>query len=95
MRYKGILESNFASLIEDKSVKQIEADIIDFVIFLKDRGYTQGSQKAYLNSLMHFYSINDIALERRYQSFCQTMTRIRMKKNMETRPIPVNKYLEY
>ena len=65
MKYKGILAQGYASLIEDKDPKQIEADIIDFIVFLKQRHYTLGSQKAYLNALMHFYSINDVSVRRK------------------------------
>lgn len=48
MKFKGVVASNFASLIEVKDIKQIESDVIDFVIYLKEKGYSLGSQKQLL-----------------------------------------------
>ena len=39
MKYKNITETDFASLIQDKDTRQIEADIIDFIISLKEKHY--------------------------------------------------------
>jgi hypothetical protein len=65
MKYKGILASDYAVLIEGKDVREIEADIIDFIVSLKDRHYSLESQKSYLNALIHFYSINDVMVRRK------------------------------
>jgi hypothetical protein len=65
MKYKGITADNFADLIEDKDTRQIEADIIDFMISLNKRCYTLNSQQCYLNALIHFYSINDVIVRRK------------------------------
>jgi hypothetical protein len=39
MKYKGILLTDFSKLIDDKDTRQIEADIIDFIISLKEKHY--------------------------------------------------------
>jgi integrase len=66
MTFKGTPAGQYSQLIEGKSVKEIESDVIDYIISLKEeRSYTQGSQKAHLNSLIHFYAINDITLNRK------------------------------
>jgi integrase len=62
MKYKQF--NDFAQLIEDKSIKEIEGDIIDFIIYLKEKGYSLGSQKASINALNHFYGINDVLIRR-------------------------------
>jgi integrase len=64
MKYRGLGEGQYSQLIEGKDIKVIEAEIIDFIIFLKERNYSLGSQKAYLNALNHFYSINDLMIRR-------------------------------
>jgi integrase len=75
MKYKRIPQGEHSQLIIEegeegskykyKEIRQIESDIIDFVIFLKERHYTLSSQKTYLNALIHFFSINDITLNRK------------------------------
>jgi hypothetical protein len=40
MKFKGIAQNDFASLIEGQDVKQIESDIIDFIISLKEAHYS-------------------------------------------------------
>src|SRR5919197_1106240 len=65
MKYKGILEHNYANLIEEKDTRQIEADVIDFVISLKKKHYSLASQQAYLSALIHFYTINDVVIRRK------------------------------
>jgi hypothetical protein len=65
MKYRRIAEGQYSQLIEGKDVKQIEAEIIDFIVFLKERHYSLGSQKGYLNALIHFYSYNDIVISRK------------------------------
>jgi integrase len=65
MKYNGIPTTDFASLIEGKDIKEIELDIIRFIDSLKQRHYTLGSQKVYLNALIHFFSINDVILNRK------------------------------
>jgi integrase len=62
MRFKGVKIEDFASIIEGKSSKQIEVDVIDFIISLKERHYSLTSQKVYLAALSHFYSINDVTI---------------------------------
>jgi hypothetical protein len=54
-KYNGIPTTDFASLIEGKDIKEIELDIIRFIDSLKQRHYTLGSQKVYLNALIHFF----------------------------------------
>jgi hypothetical protein len=44
MKYKGVSPTDFASLIQDKDTRQIEADIIDFIISLKEKHYSIRSQ---------------------------------------------------
>jgi site-specific recombinase XerD len=65
MKYKGISLGDFASLIEGKHTREIEADIRDFIKSLKDRHYAFASQKTYLAALCHFYSFNDVVLNRK------------------------------
>ena len=36
MKYKGISLEDFPSLIEEKNTRQIEADVISFIILLKE-----------------------------------------------------------
>jgi hypothetical protein len=47
MQFKGLSfeKREFSHLIEDKGIKTIEGDIIDFIVSLKDRHYTLNSQK--------------------------------------------------
>ena len=69
MRYRNYTE--FSQLIgsgqgnKDKDVKEIEDEITDFIIFLKERNYSLASQKGYLHALNHFYDVNDITIRRR------------------------------
>ena len=65
MKYKGIADGQYSQLIEDKDTRIIEDDIIDFIISLKERNYSLASQKACLTALIHFYSINDLVLNRK------------------------------
>ena len=65
MKYKGIAEGQYSQLIEGKDVKQIEEEITDFVIFIKERNYSLSSQQGYLNALNHFYDINDVTIRRK------------------------------
>ena len=65
MRFKGLKIDDFASIIKGKSVKEIEADNIDFIISIKERHYSLPSHKMYLGALSHFYSIDDITLNRK------------------------------
>jgi integrase len=65
MQYYNIAKQDFASLIEGKDSREIEKDIINFIIFLKNKHYSLASQKVYLAALIHFYSINDINVRRK------------------------------
>ena len=65
MRFKGLKIDDFASIIKGKSVKEIEADNIDFIISIKERHYSLPSHKMYLGALSHSYSIDDITLNRK------------------------------
>jgi hypothetical protein len=65
MKYKGITPGEYSQLIDGKDLKVIEADVIDFIVFLKENHYTSSSQKSYLNALMHFYGINDVNIRRK------------------------------
>jgi integrase len=75
MKYKRIPQGEHSQLVIQqgdraegyryKDIRQIEADIVDFVIFLKERHYSLSSQKTYLNALIHFYNINDITPNRK------------------------------
>jgi hypothetical protein len=56
---------NFAGLIEGKDSRDIEKDVINFIIWLKEHGHSLASQKVYLAALIHFYSINDVILRRK------------------------------
>jgi hypothetical protein len=50
MKYRGLSAAdgeNYSKLIEDKDVKLIEAEIIDFIVSLKERNYSLASQKSY------------------------------------------------
>jgi site-specific recombinase XerD len=63
MKYKRI--TDFARLIEDKDTRQIESDIIDFIISLKEKHYSLATQQTYLYALIHFYDVNDITIRRK------------------------------
>jgi site-specific recombinase XerD len=65
MKYMGMAGGEYSQLIEGKYPKLIESDIIDFIISLKERNYSSGSQKTCLSALLHFYSYNDIILNRK------------------------------
>jgi integrase len=67
MQFRGLSfeKREFSHLIEDKGIKAIEGDIIDFIVSLKDRHYTLNSQKTYLSALLHFYNYNDIVPNRK------------------------------
>jgi hypothetical protein len=39
MKYKGITPREYSQLIDDKDLKIIEADVIDFIVFLKENQY--------------------------------------------------------
>jgi integrase len=66
MKYRHLTE--YSQLIDGsdgqgkKDVKQIEDEITDFIIFLKERNYSLASQKGYLHALNHFYDVNDITI---------------------------------
>jgi integrase len=70
MKYRHLTE--FSQLIDgscagegEKDVKEIEDEITDFIIFLKERNYSLASQKGYLDALNHFYDVNDITIRRK------------------------------
>ncbi len=68
MKYKGWTE--YWQLIESKpgvpkDPKDIEKDIMNFMVWLKQQGYSLNSQKIYLNALTHFYDINDVTIRQR------------------------------
>jgi site-specific recombinase XerD len=65
MKYKGIPATDFASLIEEKDTRQIESDMIDFIITLKEKHYSLATQQTYLYALIHFYDVNDIMVRRK------------------------------
>ena len=65
MRFKGVAEGQFSKLVEAKDTRQIEADITDFIISLKEKYYSLASQQTYLTALIHFYSINDVMVRRK------------------------------
>ncbi|MFL6368382.1 MAG: tyrosine-type recombinase/integrase [Nitrososphaeraceae archaeon] len=65
IKYRGIADGQYFQLIEDKDTRTIEDDIIDFIISLKERNYSLASQKACLSALIHFYSINNLVLNRK------------------------------
>jgi hypothetical protein len=74
MKYRGIPQGEYSQLIAGKQqeqdndtiiIKQIEDDIADFIIFLKERNYSLSSQQGYLDALNHFYEINDIMIRRK------------------------------
>ncbi|MFL6441587.1 MAG: hypothetical protein ACJ702_06490, partial [Nitrososphaeraceae archaeon] len=65
IKYRGIADGQYFQLIEDKDTRTIEDDIIDFIISLKERNYSLASQKACLSVLIHFYSINNLVLNRK------------------------------
>ena len=70
MKYRNFTE--FSQLIEggsgegnNKDIKDIEDEIIDFIIFLKERNYSLASQKGFLHGLIHFYDVNDVTTRRK------------------------------
>ncbi|MFL6398368.1 MAG: hypothetical protein ACJ72J_02155 [Nitrososphaeraceae archaeon] len=65
MRYKGTDKNKFDELIEGKDIRIIEADIIDFIISLKEKHCSLHSQQVYLSALIHFYSINDVIVRQK------------------------------
>jgi hypothetical protein len=65
MKYMGIAEGRYSQLIKGKDPKVIESYIIGFIVSLKERQDSSGSQKISLSALLHFYSYNDIMLNRK------------------------------
>src|SRR3954451_23658144 len=65
MAFKGIAKAEYSQLIEGKDSREIEADIINYIIWLKNNKHSLASQKVYLAALIHFFSINDISLRRK------------------------------
>jgi integrase len=65
MKYKGYTE--YSQLVDpNKDVRLIESDIIDFIVYLKEKHYRYQSRCAYLNAICHFYNVNDeIAIRRK------------------------------
>lgn len=61
----GKAEGRYSQLIEGKDPKVIESYVIGFIVSLKERHYSSGSQKICLSALLHFYSYNDIMLNRK------------------------------
>ena len=58
-------KEQYSRLIDNKSVKDIEEDVSRFIRYLVDRHYALASQKSHLNSIIHFYVMNDIILNRK------------------------------
>lgn len=52
MKYRNNTEHS--QLIESKDIKVIENEVIEFLVYLKEKGYSLGSQ-GYLNAINHFY----------------------------------------
>ena len=46
--------TKYAELIEGRTSREIEQDIINFINYLKERGYSRGSQQVFLCSLLAF-----------------------------------------
>jgi hypothetical protein len=44
MKYKGITQGEYSQLIDDKDLKIIEANVIDFIVFLKENHYFKFSK---------------------------------------------------
>jgi hypothetical protein len=64
MKYRRIADGEYSQLIEGKDARTIEDDLIDFIIFLKERCYSLLLRK-HTSALIHFYSINDLVLNRK------------------------------
>jgi integrase len=67
MTFLGISQDQdqYLQLIKGKSVSNIEDDIHNFITSLGNRHYTLNSQKAYLNAIIHLYTMNNIILNRK------------------------------
>jgi hypothetical protein len=63
MKYNGISLEDFSSLIEEKNIRQIEADVIDFIKLLKESIIPYLLRR--LSALVHFFSINDVIIRRK------------------------------
>ncbi|MGC1928086.1 MAG: hypothetical protein WA667_03875 [Candidatus Nitrosopolaris sp.] len=65
LQYVGIdtVEDSDALLL--KNPKVIEAEIIDFLISLKDKKLSYSHVKSHLTAIIHFYTMNDILLNRK------------------------------
>jgi integrase len=65
MKYRGYTE--YSQLVDpNKDVRLIESDIIDFIVYLKEKHYRYESRCAYLNAICHFYNVNDeVAIRRK------------------------------
>jgi integrase len=64
MKYKGYTE--YSQLVDpNKDVRLIESDIIDFIVYLKEKHYRYESRCAYLNAICHFYNVNDVVAIRK------------------------------
>ncbi len=64
MKYKGYTE--YSQLVDpNKDVRIIESDIIDFIVYLKEKHYRYESRCAYLNAICHFYNVNDVVVIRK------------------------------
>jgi site-specific recombinase XerD len=65
MDFLQISQGQYSQLIDSKSVKDIHEDIFHFISSLKARRSARSSQKVHLSALLHFYLMNDIALDRK------------------------------
>jgi integrase len=59
MEYLHIEKNEYDKLL-DKDPKLIQADIIDFISFLKDKNASSASISVYVTALRKFYDLNDI-----------------------------------
>ena len=65
MAFNGVKGHNYSELIEGKDSREIESDIINYIVYLKNKHHSLATQKMYLAALIHFFSINDVLLRRK------------------------------
>jgi integrase len=62
MGYLKIDYNDYEKLLSPPDPKLIQSNIIDFLIYLRDKGKSPNTISSYLAAIKHFYDMNDIIL---------------------------------
>ena len=63
MKYMNIEGEDYSRLIDGRDIKIIQADIIDWIMYMKDTvGLSPASINLYVAAVKHFYAMNDVTL---------------------------------